>query len=156
MFTERSEPIILITCWYLCFPVSQALWFAIRCCCLVGCHSASSPLTYSMIPSLTLCLCSLHNQPSLESAIPRAPVIHRCSTNFICSFIKHDGSAHIYIYIYTHTYKCQLRIRLPSSRLVALLHSAMNLTTNGNEVSFIVVTHAQYLLSQKCACWLPV
>ena len=102
MFTERSEPIILITCWYLCFPVSQALWFAIRCCCLVGCHSASSPLTFSMIPSLTLCLCSLHNQLSLESAIPRAPVIHRCSTNFICSFIKHDGSAHIYIYIYTY------------------------------------------------------
>ena len=21
MFTERSEPIMLITCWYLCFPV---------------------------------------------------------------------------------------------------------------------------------------
>jgi len=28
LFTERSEPVMLITCWYLCFPVSRALWFA--------------------------------------------------------------------------------------------------------------------------------
>jgi len=101
MFTERSESVMLITCWYLCFPVSQAPWFAIRCCCLVSHRLASFPLTFFMIPSFTLCLCFLFWSCLLlcwsppQSAMPRAPVlatIHRWGTNFIVFFI-----------VYTHT-----------------------------------------------------
>ena len=116
MFTERSEPVMLITCWYLCFPVSRALWFAIRCRCSVRRRSASTPLTFFMILSLALCLCflfqsclllhwSLHNQQSLESAVPRVPVlttIHVCVTNFIAFLCKAwRKCAHIYIYYMT-------------------------------------------------------
>ena len=115
MFTERMEPVMLITCWYLCFPVSRALWFAIRCRCSASRRSASSPspLTFFMIPSLVLCLCflfqsclllrwsPLHNQPSLESAMPRAPVlatIRGCVTNFIAFLYKAwRKCAHVYI-----------------------------------------------------------
>ena len=117
MFTERREPVMLIACWYLCFPVSRALWFAIGCRCSVSRRSASSPLTFVMILSLALCLCflfqsclhlrwsPLHNQKSLESAMPRAPVlatIHGCVTNFIAFLYKVERKcAHIYIYIQT-------------------------------------------------------
>ena len=59
MVTERSEPVMLITCWYLCFQVSRALWFAIRCRCSLSRRSASFPLTFFMILSLALCLCFL-------------------------------------------------------------------------------------------------
>ena len=54
-----SDPIMLITCWHLCFPVSRALWFAIHSRCLASRRSASSPLTFFMIPSLALCPCFL-------------------------------------------------------------------------------------------------
>ena len=86
MFTERSEPIMLITCcyMYLCFPVSWALWF---------CHilllfgkSPVSIISFDVLydsftrarPLLSFLVLSafyadpLHNQPSLESAMPRA------------------------------------------------------------------------------------
>ena len=111
MFTKRSESVMLITCWYLCFPVSRALWFAIRCRCLASRCSASSPLTFFMIPSLVLCLCSLFpvlsaftlilstishlwNQPSRARSCSLSRHIHGCVTNFI---------AFLYIYIYIHT-----------------------------------------------------
>ena len=117
MFTERSEPIMLITCWYLCFPVSRALCFAIRCCCLVSCHSASSPLAFFMILSLALWLCFLFRScllfkliPSTISHLWNQPCpAHQWSQQYadavltlLRSFIEHDGSAHIYIYIYIH------------------------------------------------------
>ena len=110
LFTERSEPIMLITCWYLCFPVSWALWFAIRCCCLASHRSASSPLTCVM-----LCLCFLFwsclllcwsppQSAILESVMLLALVlatIRRCGTNFI-TFLYEVWHTHTYIYIYTY------------------------------------------------------
>jgi len=108
---------MLITCWYLCFPVSWALWFAICCRCLASRRSVSSPLTLWFLHSHSasaffsdlVCYYAdpLHNQPSLESAI----LCGRCSQQYtdavltlLHSFIKRDGSVHIYIYIYIHTY----------------------------------------------------
>ena len=81
MFTKRREPIMLITYWYLCFPVSWALWFAIRGHRWASHHSASSPFTFFMIPSLALSLCFLFwsclllRRSSLESAMPHVPVL---------------------------------------------------------------------------------
>jgi len=53
MFTERSEPVMLISCWYICFPVSRALWFAIRFRCSVkspfGIISISCDLLYDCV-----------------------------------------------------------------------------------------------------------
>ena len=118
MFTKRSELVMLITCWYLCFPVSRALWFAICCRCLVSHCSASSPLTLwfhhlrsaSAFSSSLVCFYAdpLHNQPSLESAMPHVPVlvtIRRCGTNFIALLYKAwRKCAHtcIHIHIYTN------------------------------------------------------
>ena len=114
MFTERSEPVILNICWYLCFPVSRALWFSIRCHCLESCHSASSPLWF--LHSRSACaffsglVCfyadPLHNQPSLLSAMPHAPAlttIHRCGTNFI-AFLYTEVPTYTYIYMYIIIY----------------------------------------------------
>ena len=118
MFTERSEPIMLITCWYLCFPVSRALCFSIRCRCLVSRRSASSPLAFFMILSLTLCLCFIFWScllftliPSTTSHLWNQPCrTRRCSQQYadvvltlLHFLIEQDGSAHMYIYIYIQT-----------------------------------------------------
>ena len=108
MYTERSEPIMLITCWYLCFPVSRALWFAIHCHCLVSCRSASSSLTFFHSRFASAFFSSFYADPSTVSHLPcRA---HWCSQQYadavltlLCSFMKCDGSAHISVYICTYT-----------------------------------------------------
>ena len=104
---------MLITCWYLCFQDSWALWFAIRCRCLANHCSASSPLTFLQLHSASalfsgfVCFYAdpLHNHPSLESAMPRAPVLATicgCGTNFIAFLYKaQQKCAHIYIYANT-------------------------------------------------------
>jgi len=116
MFTERRESVMLIACWYFCFPVSRALWFAIRCRCLTSHCSASSPLWFlhscpaSAFFSGLFCFYTylLHNQPSLESAMLRAPVlttIRRCGANFIAFLYKawwKGAHTHTHIYIYTY------------------------------------------------------
>ena len=115
---------MLITCWYMVgLPFTGSVRFAIRCRCLVSRRSASSPLTFFMIPSLALCPCFLlqsclffadpvHNQPRA----PLLKIIRGCGTNFIAflsNFIAffYNASvtggrkcAHIYIYIYIYIY----------------------------------------------------
>ena len=114
MFTERSEPIMLIAYWYLCFPVSWALCFTIRCRFLVSRRSASSPLAFFMIPLLALCLCFLFWSCLLFTLIP-STISHlwnqpcrarRCLRQYadaaltlLRSFIKCDRSAHIYVLV---------------------------------------------------------
>jgi len=143
MFNERSEPIMLITCWYLCFPVSQALCFAIHCRCLASRCLASSPLAFFMILSLTLCLCFLFRSCLLFTLIPSTishlwnqPCRARwCSRQYadavltlLCSFIERDGSAHIYyiyIYIYIHIQTLAQNRTAVIKIIVASLHLAI-------------------------------
>ena len=113
MFPRRSKPIMLITCWYLCFPVSWALWFAILCCCLVSCRSASLDFLYDSfthaLPLLSFPVLSAFTLiPSTISHLWNQP----CRTclwyavvvlTLLRSFIKRDGSTHTHIYIYIHT-----------------------------------------------------
>ena len=138
---------MLITCWYLCcFPVSRALWFAISCC-LVSHRSASSPLTFVMIPSLALCICFLFWScpiPSTISHLWNQPCrTRRCSRQYadvvltlLHSFIKHDGSAHTHThtYIYIHIYI----LTLAQNQIAVIKISCLAMLGNYREVKFLV------------------
>ena len=95
---------MLITCWYLCFLVSWALWFAIRCHCLVS--HLCDPFTRAL-PLLSFPVLSAFTLiPSTISHLWNQPCsARRCSWQYadavltlLRSFIKCDGSAHIYIH----------------------------------------------------------
>jgi len=114
MFNERSEPIMLITYWYLCFPVSRVLWF---------CHmlllfgkSLLDIISFDFFHTCTLPLLSFSVLsafmviPSTISHLWNQPCHARqCSWQYVDAvltslhpFIKRDRSAHIYIYIYIY------------------------------------------------------
>ena len=117
-----SKPIMLITCWHFCIPVSQALWFAIRCHCLASRRSASSPLIFFMISSPALCLCFLFrscpptinhlwNQPCHA---PMLTTMHRCGANFIVFLYKAwRKCAHIYIQMLAQNRTAVIKISWP-------------------------------------------
>ena len=102
---------MLVTCWYLCFPVSRALWFAILCRCLASHRSASSPLTLWFLHSCSASAlffrsCLLLRWSSPQSAIfgislaARAVVRYRdIYTDALLTLLR----SYIYIYIYIQT-----------------------------------------------------
>ena len=106
MFTKRSEPIMLVplfSSFTLCgLPYVAVVWKVVTRHHLLWLSSFFLHLRpASAFFTGLVCFYAdpLHNQSSLESAMPRAPVIRGCGTNCIMFLCKHDGSAHIYIYI---------------------------------------------------------
>jgi len=116
MFTERSEPIMLFTCWYLCFQFHG----------LCGCHTlplfGKSPLGIisfdflydSFTRTLTLLyfpvLAAFTPIPSTISHLWNQPCcVCWCSQQYadviltlLRSFIKRDSDVHTHTYIYTY------------------------------------------------------
>ena len=141
MFPRRSKPIMLITCWYLCFPVSRALWFAILCCCLVSCRSASLEFLYDSfthaLPLLSFPVLSAFTLiPSTISHLWNQPChARRCLQQYtdavltlLHSFIKRDRSAHTYIYIYIYI-QTLTQNRTAVIKMSCSLHSATTLSS---------------------------
>jgi len=116
MFTERSEP-IKVNAYYLLVSLFVVSFTGSVVChtlplfgkstlgiisfdlfMILHSHSASAFL------SGFVCFYSdpLHNQPSLESAMPRSRQYTDSMLSILCSFIKRDGSAHIYIHTYIY------------------------------------------------------
>jgi len=140
---------MLITCWYLCcFPVSWALWFAISCC-LVSHRSASSPLTFFMIPSLTLCLCFLFRSCPIPPQSAIFGISHAAHAGqyadvvltLLHSLIKHDGSTHTHThtYIYIHIYI----LTLGQNQTAVIKISCLAMLGNYREVKFLVFVQLQ-------------
>ena len=168
MFTKRTEPIMLITCWYLCFPFSRALWFAIHCRCLARRCSASSPLTFFMIPSLALYLIFLFRVCLLFTLIP-STISHlwnqTCRARWclrqyadavitlLGSFIKRDGS--IYVYIQTLAQNWTAIIKISCLVHILTIHIKTFPVTNHNHHTDSQHTNKKLLLVPKSLDLIP-